>query len=81
LLFLEYEFTIIYKQSRTHVVTDALSRLPNNTNPIGVPNHTINVALLMLQLVWLEEVKNYLQVGQMPRILTNTQKQWLARIA
>jgi hypothetical protein len=36
LLFLEYEFTIIYKPSRTHVVTDVLSRLPYSSNPLGV---------------------------------------------
>jgi len=29
LLFLEYDFIIMYKQGRTHVVVDALSRLPD----------------------------------------------------
>ncbi len=36
LLFLEYEFTLVYKPSTTHVV-DVLSRLPNNSKPLGVP--------------------------------------------
>jgi hypothetical protein len=38
LLFLEYEFTIIYKLGRTHVVADVLSRLQNSSKPLGVPN-------------------------------------------
>jgi hypothetical protein len=36
LLFLEYEFTIIYKPCRTHVVFDVLSRLPDNLEPLGI---------------------------------------------
>lgn len=31
----------------------------------------------MLQLVWLEDVKNYLQIGQMLGIIANTIKKWL----
>jgi hypothetical protein len=38
LLFLGYHFTVMYKPSKTHVFVDALSRLPNSTKPIGVPN-------------------------------------------
>jgi hypothetical protein len=37
LLFLEYDFTIVYKPCKIHVVVDALSTLPNTTKPIGVP--------------------------------------------
>jgi hypothetical protein len=36
LLFLEYDFIVVYKQSKTHVVVDALSRLPNITKPNSV---------------------------------------------
>jgi hypothetical protein len=35
LLFLEYDFTIMYKPSKTHVVVDVLSRLLDITKPIG----------------------------------------------
>jgi hypothetical protein len=35
-LFLEYDFTIVYKPGRTHEVANALSRLPDIRKPIGV---------------------------------------------
>jgi hypothetical protein len=38
LLFLEYDFIIIYKPSRTHYMANALFCLPHNTKPQGVPN-------------------------------------------
>jgi hypothetical protein len=36
LLFLEYEFTIVYKLGKTHVVVDVLSKLPYSSKPLGV---------------------------------------------
>jgi hypothetical protein len=33
LLFLKYDFTIIYKLNKTHVVGDVLFKLPNTTKP------------------------------------------------
>jgi hypothetical protein len=57
--FLDYEFNVIYKPSCTHVVADALFRLPNTTKPTRVLDQTIDVTLFMLELVWLEKVKNY----------------------
>ncbi len=79
MLFLEYEFIVVYKLGHTHVINDALFRLSDTTRSIGVPNQTTYVTLFLLQLIWLEEVKNYLQTRQMLGILTNTRKQWLAR--
>jgi hypothetical protein len=38
LLFLEYEFTIVYKHGRTHVVANVLSKLPDSSKPLGVPD-------------------------------------------
>jgi hypothetical protein len=37
LLFLEYDFKIIYKLGRSHQMADALNRLPNHIKPGGVP--------------------------------------------
>jgi hypothetical protein len=36
LLFLEYDFIAVYKPCKTHVVADALSRLPHITEPTCV---------------------------------------------
>jgi hypothetical protein len=38
LLFLKYDFTIVYKLNIIHVVIDALSRLLDITQPTGVPD-------------------------------------------
>jgi hypothetical protein len=45
LLFLEYDFIVMYKPSKTHVIADALSRLPDITKPIGVLDQTIDASL------------------------------------
>jgi hypothetical protein len=47
LSFLEYDFIVVYKPSKTHVVIDALSRLPNITKPIGMFDETTYVSLFM----------------------------------
>jgi len=36
LLFLEYEFTIVYKLGRTHVVINVLFKLPISLKPLGI---------------------------------------------
>jgi len=38
LLFLKYEFIVVYKLGRTHVVVDVLSILPYGLEPLGIPN-------------------------------------------
>ncbi len=48
LLFLEYEFTIVYKLSHTHVIVDALSRFLDTTKPTRVLDQTIDATLFML---------------------------------
>jgi hypothetical protein len=49
-LFLEYDFIVVYKLGRTHVVADALSRLLNNTKPIGILDQTIDASLFTQSL-------------------------------
>jgi hypothetical protein len=56
ILFLEYDFIIVYKLGKTHVVANALSRLPNIIEPIGVPNQTANASLFIQGLKWLNDV-------------------------
>jgi hypothetical protein len=58
-LFLEYDFTIVYKPSKIHVVTDALSRLLDITEPTCVPNQTTNASLFYKELEWLNDVKEF----------------------
>jgi len=38
LLFLEYEFIVVYEPSKMHVVVDVLSKLPICSQPLGVIN-------------------------------------------
>jgi hypothetical protein len=45
LLFLEYEFTVVYKLGKTHVVADALSILLDSSKPLGVPDHIVDALL------------------------------------
>ncbi len=47
----------MYKPDRIHVVVDALSRLPNNTEPIGVIDQTIDESLFYTRPKWLNDVK------------------------
>jgi len=70
LLFMEYNFKIIYKLSRSHLIVDALNRLPNHTEPIGVPNQTYDAPLLTLRLEWLQSVYAYMLKGVMPERFT-----------
>jgi hypothetical protein len=63
LLFFEYDFTIMYKLGKTHVVTNALSRLPNNTKPTCVLDQTIDASLFYIGLKWLNDVKVFLKIG------------------
>jgi hypothetical protein len=49
LLFLEYDFKIVYKPGRFHLMADALNRLPNQIELIGVLDQTCDVHLFTLQ--------------------------------
>jgi hypothetical protein len=48
LLFFEYDFKIVYKPGRSHLMVDALRRLPNQTKLVSVLDQTIDVHLFTL---------------------------------
>jgi hypothetical protein len=60
---------------------NALNRLPNHTKPIGVLDQTCDAHLFTLQPKWLQIVYEYLLEGVMPKILTTSQRQYLAQRA
>ncbi len=61
LLVLEYDFIVVYKPGRTHVVTYALLRQPYITKPTCVPNQTIDASLFYVEPKWLNDVKEFLR--------------------
>jgi hypothetical protein len=69
LLFLEYELTLIYKPSKMHVVVDVLSILLDNLEPLGVQDYTMDASLFFVEPIWMQEVKTYLEIGEMPKTL------------
>jgi hypothetical protein len=69
----------MYKPSKIHVIVDALSRLINVTKPISVPNQTIDASLFYLEPKWLNDVKEFLKIGQIEGTLSVQQKQKLVR--
>jgi hypothetical protein len=73
LLFLKYNFIVMYKLGITNVVAIALSR-PRITKPINVPNQTIDVSLFYTKLEWLNNVKDFLRTWQIETTLLVQQK-------
>jgi hypothetical protein len=49
LLFLEYDFSVLYKLNKPHSIVDVLSQLPNSIENKGVLNQILNVTFFTLQ--------------------------------
>ncbi len=64
-----FDFTIVCKPSRTHVIVDALSKLLNIVEPISVLNQTTYVDLFYTELKWLKDVKEFLRTKQIEGML------------
>ncbi len=79
LLFLEYDFKIVYKHGRSHLMVDALNRLPNQTKHVGVPYQTCDAHMFTLQPKWLLSVYEYISKGVMLERFTTSQKQYVAQ--
>jgi hypothetical protein len=45
---MEYDFKIVYKPSRSHLMVDALSRLPNQAELIGLLDQTNDAHMFIL---------------------------------
>jgi hypothetical protein len=59
-LLMEYDFKIVYKLGRCHLMANALSILPNQIECVRVLNQTCDVHMFILQLEWLQSVYEYL---------------------
>jgi hypothetical protein len=79
LLFLEYDFKFVYKPDRSHLIVNALNRLPNQAKSFNVPDQTNVVQLFTLQLEWLQNVYDNLSKWTMPKIFTTSQQLYLAQ--
>jgi hypothetical protein len=64
-LLLEYNFKIVYKPNRSHLMVDALSGLPNHFKHVGVLYQPCDARLFTLQLEWLQSVYEYMLKGIM----------------
>jgi len=51
----------VYKPNRSHVIANALSKLPNITKPTSVPDQTINASLFYTKPEWLKNVREFLK--------------------
>jgi hypothetical protein len=45
---MEYDFKIVYKLNRSHLMADALSELPNKSKLVIITNQTYDVHLFTL---------------------------------
>jgi len=56
LLFFEYDFIVVYKLGRIHVITNALLRLPDIIESIGVLDQTTYASLFYTRLEWCKRI-------------------------
>jgi hypothetical protein len=59
ILFLEYDFTVVYKLGKIHVIANALLRLPNITEPARVLDQTTSASLFYTWLKWMNDENNF----------------------
>ena len=63
LLFLEFDFKVIYKLDKIHGVADALSCNEGAEPATGIPDQTSDAQLFSMQPDWTHPIINYLQTG------------------
>jgi hypothetical protein len=74
LLSFDYDFKIVYKPGRSHLMANALSRLPNHIELVRVHDQTCDAHLFTLQPQWLQNGYEYLLKGVMPKRLITFQR-------
>jgi hypothetical protein len=60
LLFIEYDFKIVYKPNKFHLMVITLSGLPNHIELVGVPDQTCDVHMFTLQHEWLHNINEHM---------------------
>ncbi len=45
------------------MVANVLSRLLDNSEPLGVPNQIVDASLFSIEPMWMQEVKSYLKTS------------------
>ncbi len=65
----------MYKPNKTHVVANALSKLPNIVEPTSLPNQTIDVSMFYTELECSNDVREYLKTWQIDGTLL-VQHKW-----
>ena len=78
LLFLEFDFKVIYKPSKTHGVADALSRNERDEPATGIPDQTIDAHLFSILTDWTQPIIDYLQTGTFSPSMTKEARKRLA---
>ena len=78
LLFLEFDFKVIYKPGKTHGVANALSRNEEAKPATGIPDQTTDVQLFSMQPDWTHPIIDYLQTGTFPPSMTKEARKHLA---
>ena len=78
LLFLEFDFKVIYKPGKTHGVADALSRNEGAEPATGILDQTTDAQLFSMQPDWIHPIIEYLQTGTFPPSMTKEARKRLA---
>ena len=78
LLFLEFDFKVIYKPSKTHRVADALSSNEGAEPATGITDQTTDAHLFSIQTDWTQPIIDYLQTGTFSPSMTKEARKRLA---
>ena len=78
LLFLEFDFKVIYKPSKTHGVAETLSRNEGAEPATGILYQSTDAYLFSIQLDWTHPIIDYLQTGTFPSSMTKEARKRLA---